>query len=278
MAGGESVRRRPMPSRHKAGDPGMTLLSMDCSPCRAPPPQVARCPPSNQTLHGVTPGSGPGYGCGMPPRPHLSLPAGAGAPSWSARARSAPPSPSCWRAAASGRRCRRARPSRPAAGGRPRERAYLPEVELPRELRVEPMAAGLARADYVFLGVPSRGLAEVIGNLTRHRPAVPDAGGLARQGPRAAGRPRRRRRCSTRRCGAGPRGLHRRPRPRARDGHRGRRARRRVHRRAPRAPSPRLHARGRRLRAVQRPRRRRAGGRGQERRRAGRGRHRGARA
>ena len=44
--------------------------------------------------------------------------------------------------------------------------AYLPEVELPRELRVEPMAAGLARADYVFLGVPSRGLAEVIGNLT----------------------------------------------------------------------------------------------------------------
>ena len=44
--------------------------------------------------------------------------------------------------------------------------AYLPEVALPRELRVEPMAAGLARTDYVFLGVPSRGLAEVIGNLT----------------------------------------------------------------------------------------------------------------
>src|SRR4051812_12524847 len=43
--------------------------------------------------------------------------------------------------------------------------AYLPDVELPRELRVEPMAAGLSRADYVFLGVPSRGLSEVIGNL-----------------------------------------------------------------------------------------------------------------
>src|SRR3954470_22393267 len=44
-------------------------------------------------------------------------------------------------------------------------KAYLPEVEFPRELRVEPMAAGLARSDYVFLGVPSRGLSEVIGNL-----------------------------------------------------------------------------------------------------------------
>jgi glycerol-3-phosphate dehydrogenase (NAD(P)+) len=42
---------------------------------------------------------------------------------------------------------------------------YLAGVELPRELRVEPMAAGLSKADYVFLGVPSRGLAEVIANL-----------------------------------------------------------------------------------------------------------------
>src|ERR671932_869744 len=46
-------------------------------------------------------------------------------------------------------------------------RAYLPEVELPRELRIEPMSAGLARADYVFLGVPSRGLDEVIAELGR---------------------------------------------------------------------------------------------------------------
>jgi glycerol-3-phosphate dehydrogenase (NAD(P)+) len=46
-------------------------------------------------------------------------------------------------------------------------RAYLPEVELPRELRIEPMSAGLARADYVFLGVPSRGLDEVIAGLGR---------------------------------------------------------------------------------------------------------------
>jgi glycerol-3-phosphate dehydrogenase (NAD(P)+) len=43
--------------------------------------------------------------------------------------------------------------------------AYLPGVELPGELRVETVDAGLARADYVFLGVPSRGLEEVIAGL-----------------------------------------------------------------------------------------------------------------
>src|SRR2546421_1223519 len=42
---------------------------------------------------------------------------------------------------------------------------YLPEVPLPRELRVEPTSTGLGRADYVFLGVPSRGLDEVIAGL-----------------------------------------------------------------------------------------------------------------
>ena len=47
-------------------------------------------------------------------------------------------------------------------------RTYLPGVEFPRELRIESIAAGLARADYVFLGVPSVGLAEVILEL-RHR-------------------------------------------------------------------------------------------------------------
>ncbi len=44
-------------------------------------------------------------------------------------------------------------------------REYLPEVELPPQLRVEPASAGLSRADYVFLGVPSRGLDEVIAGL-----------------------------------------------------------------------------------------------------------------
>lgn len=43
--------------------------------------------------------------------------------------------------------------------------AYLPGVELPSTLRIEPLETGLARADYVFLGVPSVGLREVIAAL-----------------------------------------------------------------------------------------------------------------
>jgi glycerol-3-phosphate dehydrogenase (NAD(P)+) len=46
--------------------------------------------------------------------------------------------------------------------------AYLPAVELPRELRITSVDDGLARADYVFLAVPSRGLAEVIESLPSH--------------------------------------------------------------------------------------------------------------
>jgi glycerol-3-phosphate dehydrogenase (NAD(P)+) len=42
---------------------------------------------------------------------------------------------------------------------------YLPEVDFPRELRIEPTTVGLAKADYVFLAVPSRGLDEVIDGL-----------------------------------------------------------------------------------------------------------------
>ncbi|PZS14632.1 MAG: glycerol-3-phosphate dehydrogenase [Solirubrobacterales bacterium] len=42
---------------------------------------------------------------------------------------------------------------------------YLAGVELPRELRVEHVSAGLARADYVFLGVPSNHLDQVIAGL-----------------------------------------------------------------------------------------------------------------
>ncbi|HUA11570.1 MAG TPA: NAD(P)H-dependent glycerol-3-phosphate dehydrogenase [Solirubrobacteraceae bacterium] len=43
--------------------------------------------------------------------------------------------------------------------------AYLPGVELPATLRVEPAAAGVARADYVFLAVPTQGIGEVIAAL-----------------------------------------------------------------------------------------------------------------
>lgn len=50
--------------------------------------------------------------------------------------------------------------------GAARENAvYLPGVEFPRDLRVEPVSAGLQRADYVFLGVPSVGLGAVIDAL-----------------------------------------------------------------------------------------------------------------
>ncbi|HEX8106011.1 MAG TPA: NAD(P)H-dependent glycerol-3-phosphate dehydrogenase [Solirubrobacteraceae bacterium] len=44
-------------------------------------------------------------------------------------------------------------------------RQYLSEVDLPRELRIETVGAGLARADFVFLGVPSGGLLPVIDEL-----------------------------------------------------------------------------------------------------------------
>jgi glycerol-3-phosphate dehydrogenase (NAD(P)+) len=44
-------------------------------------------------------------------------------------------------------------------------RIYLPGVELPSQLRIEPATAGLARSEYVFLAVPSRGLGEVIDGL-----------------------------------------------------------------------------------------------------------------
>jgi glycerol-3-phosphate dehydrogenase (NAD(P)+) len=44
-------------------------------------------------------------------------------------------------------------------------RTYLPGVELPSHLRIEAASVGVARADFVFLAVPSRGLGEVIDRL-----------------------------------------------------------------------------------------------------------------
>jgi len=66
-------------------------------------------------------------------------------------------------------------------------KVYLPEVALPRELRIEAAGAGLARADYVFLGVPSRGLGEVIAGLganglPRRTPVISLAKGLVPPG------------------------------------------------------------------------------------------------
>jgi glycerol-3-phosphate dehydrogenase (NAD(P)+) len=44
-------------------------------------------------------------------------------------------------------------------------REYLPGVQLPSQLRIEPASAGVARADFVFLAVPSSGLGAVIEHL-----------------------------------------------------------------------------------------------------------------
>jgi glycerol-3-phosphate dehydrogenase (NAD(P)+) len=46
-------------------------------------------------------------------------------------------------------------------------RTYLPGVDLPKELRIENVDAGLGRADYVFLGVPSTGVGDTIAGLTK---------------------------------------------------------------------------------------------------------------
>jgi glycerol-3-phosphate dehydrogenase (NAD(P)+) len=44
---------------------------------------------------------------------------------------------------------------------------YLPGVELPAGLRIEPVTAGVARADHVFLAVPSRNMEETISALAQ---------------------------------------------------------------------------------------------------------------
>lgn len=59
---------------------------------------------------------------------------------------------------------RTAEQARELADARSNDR-YLPGVQLPRELRIEDTSAGLARAEYVFLAVPSRGLHDVITGL-----------------------------------------------------------------------------------------------------------------
>jgi glycerol-3-phosphate dehydrogenase (NAD(P)+) len=57
-------------------------------------------------------------------------------------------------------------PEQAAVVDREREnRQYLPGVELPGQLRIEPPSAVLSRADYVFLAVPSSGLGALIERL-----------------------------------------------------------------------------------------------------------------
>ena len=73
--------------------------------------------------------------------------------------------------------------------------------QLPRELRVEPMSAGLSRADYVFLGVPSKGIAAGHREPAQERATGAHAGDLDGEGPRSRRTASRPRRCSTR-CAA----------------------------------------------------------------------------
>ena len=97
-------------------------------------------------------------------------------------------------------------------------RVYLPEVEFPRELRIDHAGAGVGRADFVFLGVPSAGLDEVIASLAERGLSRAGGGGVVGQGAGAVrmGTPptellrRRFRRAADR--------VHRRSRARARDG------------------------------------------------------------
>lgn len=44
---------------------------------------------------------------------------------------------------------------------------YLPGVQLPPQLRIEQVSAGVARADYVFLAVPSKEIGGALGSLRR---------------------------------------------------------------------------------------------------------------
>ncbi len=76
------------------------------------------------------------------------------------------------------------RPEQAASLSGDREnKLYLPGVELPGQLRIEPVDAGVARADYVFLAVPSRGLDVAIaalrgGELAKRAAVVSVAKGL----------------------------------------------------------------------------------------------------
>jgi len=76
------------------------------------------------------------------------------------------------------------RPEQAASLSADREnKLYLPGVELPGQLRIEPVDAGVARADYVFLAVPSRGLDVAIaalrgGELAKRAAVVSVAKGL----------------------------------------------------------------------------------------------------
>src|SRR3954468_7066471 len=103
----------------------------------------------------------------MPPRPHLALPTPGSRRAVVVGAGSFGTATAVLLARGGFRTTLQTRtPQQAQRLGADREnRAYLAGVKRPRGLRVSDASEGLSRADYVFLGVPSRGLAEVIEHL-----------------------------------------------------------------------------------------------------------------
>jgi glycerol-3-phosphate dehydrogenase (NAD(P)+) len=113
----------------------------------------------------------------MPPRPHLSLPSPGTRRAVVIGAGSFGTAVAVLLARGGFRTTLQTRTAEQAERlGEDREnRVYLPAIEFPSQLRVEAASEGLGRADLVFLGVPSRGLEEVIAGLTAAglRPRTP---------------------------------------------------------------------------------------------------------
>jgi glycerol-3-phosphate dehydrogenase (NAD(P)+) len=121
----------------------------------------------------------------MPPRPHLALPSPGSRRAVVIGAGSFGTATAVLLARGGFRTTLQTRTSEQAAAlERDREnKTYLEGVELPRDLRIEPASEGLGRADYVFLGVPSRGMETVIRGLAdaglgRRTPVISLAKGL----------------------------------------------------------------------------------------------------
>src|SRR3712207_6532817 len=113
----------------------------------------------------------------MPPRPHLSIPTPGSRRAVVVGAGSFGTAVAVLLARGGFRTTLQARsPEQAQVLARTRTNAdYLAGVRLPDELRVEHIGMGLGRADYVFLGVPSKGLGTVIAGLRRAglRPRTP---------------------------------------------------------------------------------------------------------
>jgi glycerol-3-phosphate dehydrogenase (NAD(P)+) len=121
----------------------------------------------------------------MPPRPHLALPSPATRRAVVVGAGSFGTAVAVLLARGGFRTTlqTRTREQCRALDGDRQNAVYLPGVEFPRDLRVEPADNGLGRVDYCFLGVPSVALAGVISSLSergldRRTPVISLAKGL----------------------------------------------------------------------------------------------------